>query len=46
MHVHANDVVISQSNSTANNKSLPPIVWRDHPMTRFVLLDSSAGPVP
>ena len=27
-------------------KSLPPIIWRDHPWTSFVLLDSSAGPVP
>ena len=41
-----NDVVISQSNSIANNKSLPPIIWRNHPWTHFVLLYSSAGPVP
>ena len=26
MHVHANDAVISQSNSIANIKSLPPII--------------------
>ena len=24
----------------------PPIIWRDHPWTRFILLDSSAWPVP
>ena len=24
----------------------PPIILRDHPWTRFVFLDSSAGPVP
>ena len=27
-------------------KTSLPIIWRDHPWTRFVLLDSSAGPVP
>ena len=27
-------------------KSHPPIIERDHPWTRFVLLDSSARPVP
>ena len=37
MHVHTNDLVISQSNSIANNKSLPPIIWWDHLLTRFVL---------
>ena len=26
-------------------KKHPSIIWRDHPWTRFVLLDSSAGPV-
>ena len=26
MHAHTNDVVISQSNSIANNKSLPSII--------------------
>ena len=46
MHVHTNDLAISQSDSIANNKSPPPIISRDHPWTRIVLLDSSAGPVP
>ena len=46
MHVHTNDAVISQSNSIANNKSLPSIMRRDHPWMRFVPLDSSARPVP
>ena len=38
MHVHTNDVVISQCNSIANNKNLPPIIWQDHPCTRFGLI--------
>ena len=45
MHVHTNDAVFSKCNSIANNKNLPPIICRDHPWTRFVLLDSSAEPV-
>ena len=31
MHVHTNDAVISQSNSIANNKSLPPMIYETIP---------------
>ena len=45
MPVHTNDVVISQCNGIANNKSPLPS-FDETVRTRFVLLDSSAGPIP
>ena len=39
MHVHTNDVVISQSSSIANSKNLPSIISREMMTGRALLMN-------